>query len=139
MYQSCRAAAALDQVHFSLNNSSLIIAGKVSIVHTCQVVLRLELQRVQETNLLSFLGNFTLLMMLQYSEAFAKMSFVGCNKVHMHFQGVHTRFLQIFSLSFQLCYLQTYKQKEKLKNHHLLADFGRRSMSVVVFTLWGST
>jgi hypothetical protein len=58
VYQSCRAAAALDRVHFSLNNSSLIIAGK------------------------------------------------------------------------------TYKQKEKLKNHHLLADFGRRSMSVVVFTLW---
>jgi hypothetical protein len=49
VYQSFRAAAALDQVHFSLNNSSLIIAGKVSIVHTCQVVLRLELQRVQET------------------------------------------------------------------------------------------
>jgi hypothetical protein len=75
-------------------------------------------------------------MMLLYSEAFAKMGFVGCNKVHMHFQGVHTRCLQIFSLSFQLCSLQTYKQKEKLKNHHLLADFGQRSMSVVIFTLW---
>jgi len=78
-------------------------------------------------------------MMLQYSEAFAKMGFVGCNKVHMHFQGVHTRCLQIFSLSFQLCSLQTYKQKENLKNHHLLADFGRRSMSVVDLYLMGNT